>query len=98
MGASSSEEPMIVYVESNRFGHLEIDPKSRRHDARLRREYKLTHGNLPDGDSLLYVQGEDGVESFLSMLAPRAAQAVREGYLTRCRVSEDVICAMLGIY
>lgn len=90
---------MLCYITENRYGHLEIDPVNAETSEKLRDEYKRVHGkSLRQNESLIYLQADYDVESFLSHYVSRkAAQEIREGYATKARVDDEFIYAALGL-
>jgi hypothetical protein len=85
---------MLVIVEQNRFGHVEIEPKSDKAGRRLR---KLMDAPPLSGEALLYLQSEDNIGDFLAHLPPSKAKDVRAGWRVLVRIPEGHIAAYCGI-
>ncbi len=86
---------MIVRINQDRYGNLEIDPVNQRTERRARRHLREAGVKLPARDSLIYRQGDE-VDEFLADIAPGAARSVREGYRTDARISPELFAALIG--
>ncbi len=87
---------MIVRINQDRFGNLEIDPVNQRTERRARRHLREAGVKVSARDSLIYLQG-DAADTFLdSDIAPGAARSVREGYRTDARISPELFAALIG--
>lgn len=85
---------MIVLIESNRFGHLEVEPAS----ARVARRFRRLMADPPRGnDCLLYLQSEQSIADFLAHLPRAKARDIRAGYTVRVRIPSDNIAAWCGV-
>ncbi len=86
---------MLVSINQDRYGNLEIDPVNQRTERRARRHLREAGVKVSARDSLVYLQGGEGDE-FLADIAPAAARSVREGYRTVARISPELFAALIG--
>lgn len=85
----------LITVTQDRFGNLEVDPVNDCIRARAVRHLAAFGASPRPGESLVYLQGDEG-EEFLGDLSRKAAREVRDGWTVRARVSADLLCALVG--
>lgn len=79
---------MLVTVEQNRFGHLEIDPVSVRVKRYLIRD--VLPAGQRDDESLMYIQEDYNVDEFVKTNVPkRHWRSLRDGWPVTIRVSNE---------
>lgn len=79
---------MLITVEKNSMGHLELDPVS----ARVKRQ--LIRDVLPEGqradEALMYIQEDYNVDEFVKSNVPRRHwSSLRNGWPVTIRVSDE---------
>lgn len=99
---------MLCLIKMNRYGHLEVEPKSEAESQRLRAAYAAVHSRsgayLHRGDEpLFYIQDESSIEAFLNDVlgTKRAGAAQRRdleaGYEITKQVDAEYLYDLLGL-
>lgn len=91
---------MLIRIEENRFGHLEVEPVNVVTSVQLRKELNAGRpkgSKLPLKDSLCYLQCDTEINSFLESLSPRARQELKAVRWARARMDITEVRAYAGL-
>lgn len=88
---------ILVSIESNRFGHLELDPVGAAYADKVRRWQKEQGISRARGDSAAYVQEEGDIGQTLDDLPAGKRRDVEEGWTVRVRMDPWVFNALAGL-
>lgn len=92
---------MLITITRDRFGGLSINPKSdrvRRKYVRYLKEWESSGAYVPrDRDSLVYLQNEEEVETFLDEYVPPAKHRdLRQGWDVTVRIDPWIFGHFVG--
>jgi hypothetical protein len=88
---------ILVSIEMNRFGHLELDPVGASYADKVRRWQKEQGISRGRQDSAAYLQDEGDIGSTLDELPPGKRRDVEEGWTVRVRMDPWVFQALAGL-
>jgi hypothetical protein len=88
---------ILVSIEMNRFGHLELDPVSASYADKIRRWQKEQGISHARGDSAAYVQEEGDIGATLDELPPGKRRDVEQGWTVRVRMDPWTFNALAGL-
>lgn len=99
---------MLCLIKMNRYGHLEVEPKSEAESQRLRAAYAAVHNHSRAyrhraDEPLFYIQDESSIEVFLNdVLGTKRSSAAKRrdlaaGYEITKQVDTDYLHYLLGL-